>query len=85
MREKASVELVFIDSRLRNKAGHSYTLARTVSEALARRRLRCRIFGLSGLDPSIAAEIETQIASKVAGARALRAFGPTLDNLRTLL
>jgi hypothetical protein len=85
MREKASVELIFINSGLQNKAGHIYSLAKTVSEALARRRLRCRIFGLSGLDPSIAAEIGTQVASNVAGARARRAFGPTLDNLRTLL
>jgi glycosyltransferase involved in cell wall biosynthesis len=57
MREKASVELIFIDSGLQNKAGHSYTLAKTVSVALARRKSRYRIFGLSGLDTSIAAEI----------------------------
>jgi hypothetical protein len=44
MRENASVELIFIDSGLQNKAGHNYALAKTVSEALARRRLRCRIF-----------------------------------------
>jgi hypothetical protein len=44
MGEKASVELIFIDSGLQNKASHNYALAKTVSEALARRRLRCRIF-----------------------------------------
>jgi glycosyltransferase involved in cell wall biosynthesis len=57
MREKASVELIFIDSGLQNKAGHSYALAKAVSGALARRKSRYRIFGLSGLDTSIAAEI----------------------------
>jgi glycosyltransferase involved in cell wall biosynthesis len=57
MREKASMELILIDSGLVNKAGHSYTLAKSVSGALARRKLRHRIFGLSGLDTSIAAEI----------------------------
>ncbi|MFZ3326974.1 MAG: hypothetical protein WA231_14250 [Methylocella sp.] len=51
------MELILIDSGLVNKAGHSYTLAKTVSGALARRKLRYRIFGLSGLDTSIAAEI----------------------------
>ncbi|MGH6848737.1 MAG: glycosyltransferase [Methylocella sp.] len=51
------MELILIDSGLLNKAGHSYTLAKTVSEVLARRKLRYRIFGLSGLDTSIAAEI----------------------------
>src|SRR6195256_2822123 len=56
-REKASMELILIDSGLLNKAGHSYTLAKTVSKALSRRRLPHRIFGLSGLDTSIAAEI----------------------------
>ena len=51
------MELILIDSGLVNKAGHSYTLAKTVSGALARRKLRYRIFGLSGLDTSITAEI----------------------------
>jgi glycosyltransferase involved in cell wall biosynthesis len=51
------LELILIDSGLVNKAGHHYTLAKTVSGALARRKLRYRIFGLSGLDKSIAAEI----------------------------
>jgi glycosyltransferase involved in cell wall biosynthesis len=57
MREKASMELIFLDNGLANKAGHSYTLAKTVSEAMARRKLRHRIFGLSALDTSIAREI----------------------------
>ena len=51
------MELILIDSGLVNKAGHSYTLAKTVSDALARRQLRYPIFGLSGLDTPIAAEI----------------------------
>ncbi|HXN87985.1 MAG TPA: glycosyltransferase [Methylocella sp.] len=51
------MELVLIDSGLVNKTGHHYTLAKTVSGALARRKLRYRIFGQSGLDASIAAEI----------------------------
>ncbi|MGH6936071.1 MAG: glycosyltransferase, partial [Methylocella sp.] len=34
-----------------------YTLAKTVTRALARRKLRYRFFGMSGLDTSIAAEI----------------------------
>ncbi len=51
------MELIFLDNGLLNKAGHSYELAKTLSEALSRRKLRFRIFGLSGLDPSIAAEI----------------------------
>ena len=57
LREKVSMELILIDSGLVNKVGHSYKLAKTVSGALARRKLRYRIFGLSGLDTSIAAEI----------------------------
>jgi hypothetical protein len=51
------LELILIDSRLVNKVGHHYMLAKTVSGALARRKLLYRIFGLSGLEPSIAAEI----------------------------
>jgi glycosyltransferase involved in cell wall biosynthesis len=51
------MELIFLDSGLFNKAGHSYKLAKTVSGDLARRKLRYRIFGFSGLDTSIAAEI----------------------------
>jgi glycosyltransferase involved in cell wall biosynthesis len=56
MREKASMELILLDGGLINKAGHSYTLAKTVSEVLARRKLQYRIFGLKGLDTSITAE-----------------------------
>jgi glycosyltransferase involved in cell wall biosynthesis len=51
------LELILIDSGLVNKAGHHYMLAKTLSGALARRKLRYRIFGMSGLEPSIAAEI----------------------------
>src|SRR2546430_8375367 len=50
------MELILLDCGLINKAGHSYTFAKTVSEVLARRRLRYRIFGLKGLDTSITAE-----------------------------
>src|SRR5438874_6403028 len=42
------MELILLDCGLINKAGHSYTLAKTVSEVLARRRLRFRIFRLEG-------------------------------------
>jgi glycosyltransferase involved in cell wall biosynthesis len=51
------LELILLDSGLVNKAGHHYMLAKTVSGALARRKLRYRIFGMSGLDTSIVAEI----------------------------
>ncbi|MGH6869192.1 MAG: glycosyltransferase [Methylocella sp.] len=51
------MELILIDSGLVNKAGHHYTLDKAVSGALARRKLRYRIFAQSGLEPSIAAEI----------------------------
>jgi len=51
------MELILLDSGLMNKAGHSYTLAKTVSHSLARRKMRHRIFGLHCLDASIAAEI----------------------------
>lgn len=44
------MELILLDSRLVIKAEHSYTLAKTVPHALAKRKLRYRIFGLSGLD-----------------------------------
>ena len=63
MGEKASEELIFIDSGLQNKASHNYALAKTVLRA---RQDGVRGFGaaeaamphfcLSGLDPSIAAE-----------------------------
>ncbi|MCI0601053.1 MAG: glycosyltransferase [Beijerinckiaceae bacterium] len=51
------MELILLDSGLMNKAGHSYTLAKTVSRALTARKVRHRIFGLRCLDTSIAAEI----------------------------
>ena len=45
MREKASMEFILLDSGLVTKALHSYRLAKTVSDALARRKLRYRMFG----------------------------------------
>jgi hypothetical protein len=36
MREKASMELILIDGGLLNKAGHSYRLAKIVSDPLPR-------------------------------------------------
>ena len=51
------MEVVFLDNGLIGKGEHSYALAKSVSGALSRRRLRHRIFGLRGLDPSISAEI----------------------------
>ena len=51
------MEIILIDSGLLNKAGHSYTFAKTLSHALAERKLRYRIFGSRELDNSIAAEI----------------------------
>lgn len=51
------MELIFLDAGLVNKAGHSYKLAKAISQNLDRRNLRRRIFGLHNLDVSIAAEI----------------------------
>jgi glycosyltransferase involved in cell wall biosynthesis len=51
------LELILIDSGLVNKAGHHYMLDKGVCGALARQKLRYRIFGLIGLDTSIEAEI----------------------------
>jgi glycosyltransferase involved in cell wall biosynthesis len=51
------MELIFLDAGLTNKAGHSYTLAKLASRALACRRIQYRIFGLCSLEASIAAEI----------------------------
>jgi glycosyltransferase involved in cell wall biosynthesis len=51
------LELILIDSGLVNKVGHHYMLDKAVSGALARQKLRYRIFGLIGLDTSIEAEI----------------------------
>ena len=51
------MELILIDSGLVNKVGHHYMLDKAVSGALARQKLRYRIFAQSGLEPSIAAEI----------------------------
>lgn len=51
------MELIFLDAGLVNKAGHSYKLAKAVSQNLDRRNLRRRVFGLHNLDVSIAEEI----------------------------
>jgi len=51
------LELILIDSGLVNKVGHHYMLHKAVSGALARQKLRYRIFAQSGLESSIAAEI----------------------------
>ena len=51
------MELILIDSGLVNKVGHHYMLDKAVSGALARQKLRYRIFAQSGLEPSIVAEI----------------------------
>ena len=51
------MELILIDSGLVNKVGHHYMLHKAVSGALARQKLRYRIFAQSGLESSIAAEI----------------------------
>src|SRR2546429_7895026 len=54
---KRQMELIFLDPGLLNKAGHSYKLAKAVSQKLDRRNLRHRVFGLHRLDASITAEI----------------------------
>jgi glycosyltransferase involved in cell wall biosynthesis len=50
------MELIFLDAGLQNKAGHSYTLAKAVSQNLKRRNLPHRIFGLRSLEAPIALE-----------------------------
>ena len=50
------MELIFLDAGLQNKAGHSYRLAKAVSENLKRRNLPHRVFGLRSLEASIAQE-----------------------------
>src|SRR5438477_12385518 len=51
------MELIFLDGGLVGKGGHSYNLAKILSETLSRRNLRYRLFGTRALDLSIAAEI----------------------------
>src|ERR1700730_19277119 len=51
------MEFILLDAGLLNKAGHSYKLAKAVSQNLDRRNLNHRIFGLHSLDASITAEI----------------------------
>ncbi len=53
------MELIFIDSGLISRGGHSYNLAKTLGETLSRRDMAFRVFGMCALDPSIAAEIGT--------------------------
>jgi glycosyltransferase involved in cell wall biosynthesis len=50
------MELIFLDAGLQNKAGHSYTLAKAVSQNLRRRNLPHRVFGLHSLEAPIARE-----------------------------
>jgi glycosyltransferase involved in cell wall biosynthesis len=49
-------ELIFLDSGLAGKGGHSYKLAKILSDTLPRRNLPYRLFGMRTLDPAIAAE-----------------------------
>lgn len=51
------MEVIFLDPGLIGKAGHSYNLAKILSDTLTRRNLEHRIFGMKALDPSIGAEI----------------------------
>ncbi|MBO0734278.1 MAG: hypothetical protein J2P49_08180, partial [Methylocapsa sp.] len=50
------MELIFLDAGLTNKAGHSYKIARELSQYLCRRKLPHHIFGLHSLESSITAE-----------------------------
>jgi glycosyltransferase involved in cell wall biosynthesis len=51
------MEVIFLDNGLASKGEHSYNLAAKFTEAMARRKLRYRVFGLQSLDPSITAEL----------------------------
>ncbi len=51
------MEIVFLDNGLIGKGEHSYNLAAKLAEALSRRNLRYRMFGVQALDQSIVAEI----------------------------
>jgi glycosyltransferase involved in cell wall biosynthesis len=51
------MELIFLDSGLIGKGGHSYNLAKILCDTLSRRNLQHRFFGMRALEPSIAAEI----------------------------
>ncbi|WP_026606734.1 glycosyltransferase [Methylocapsa acidiphila] len=52
------MEIIFLDNGLSSKAEHSYNLAKKVGEALTRRALRYRVFGMKSMDPSISGEID---------------------------
>ena len=51
------MEVIFLDNGLTSKGEHSYNLAAKLAGALTRRNLRYHIFGLQGLDQSIAGEL----------------------------
>jgi hypothetical protein len=51
------MEIIFLDNGLMTAGEHSYSLAKKVGEALARRALRHRVFGMKSIDPLIVAEI----------------------------
>ena len=51
------MEVIFLDNGLISKGEHSYALAAKLAEALSRRNLRYRMFGVQSLDRSIAEEL----------------------------
>ena len=51
------MEVIFLDNGLIGKGEHSYALAAKLAEALSRRNLRYRMFGVQSLDRSIAEEL----------------------------
>ena len=51
------MEVIFLDNGLISKGEHSYALAAKLAEALSRRNLRYRMFGVHSLDRSIAEEL----------------------------
>jgi len=51
------MEVIFLDNGFISKGEHSYTLAAKLAEALSRRNLRYRLFGVQSLDPSITEEL----------------------------
>lgn len=51
------MEVIVLDNGLTSKGEHSYTLAAKLAQALSRRNLQYRMFGVQSLDPSIAEEL----------------------------
>ena len=51
------MEVIFLDNGLISKGEHSYALAAKLAEALSRRNLRYRMFGVQSLDRSIVEEL----------------------------